>query len=106
LTGSGTELILVDTNSGRERPVATSTAGEILAWPAISPDGTALAAVDIAGGEYRLEIYPIVGGESEVVTKNAIHPAWLGPRRIVFSRAEEGEGRLFEIEVECVSSAE
>ncbi len=98
--GSGTQLVLIDAASGRERTVARGNGGEILAWPAISPDGTALAAVAIAGGEYRLQVYPIVGGEPEVLAKNATHPAWLGGRRLAFSRAIEGRGRLFEIDLD------
>jgi len=99
-TGPRTELILVDTESGRERSLARGGEGEILAWPAISPDGAAVAAVAIAGGEYRLVVYPIVGGQGEFLTKNATHPAWLGSRRLVFSRAVGGRGRLYTIDVE------
>jgi len=99
-TESGTQLVLVDAASGRERILARATGGEILAWPSISPDGTALAAVAIAGGEYRLQIYPVVGGEPELLANNASHPVWLGPRRLVFSRPVKGEGRLFEIDLD------
>ncbi|NOZ93520.1 MAG: protein kinase [Acidobacteria bacterium] len=98
--GSATQLVLVEAKGGKERVIARGRGGEILAWPVISPDGAAVAAVAIDEGEYRLVVFPIVGGRPELVAMNAAHPVWLGARRLAFSRPEEGKGRLWEVDLE------
>jgi Tol biopolymer transport system component len=68
----------------------TRTAG-LKAWPAFSPDGSRIA-FTVTGAEWKWDTWalPVVGGEPQLLRRNAAALQWIPDGRVLFSEFRRG----------------
>jgi Tol biopolymer transport system component len=104
-TGEESEILAVANGTNETQVIARSTAGAFLTKPAVSLDGKLLAYGVSTAGKSSVEIVSMAGGPALAHVENAEWPVWVGPRRLVFRRAEPGKASLLIFDVDTGTSA-
>ena len=73
------------------QPVQLTHDGSNKMSPVFSPDGARVAYTTFLGGRFEWDtwVVPVLGGEPQLMLRNAAALTWTGPRQVLFSEAKE-----------------